>query len=123
MAGPKQLKKRLESYERAYRELAGKLAQVGYLWNGSVTRQKLTCGKKTCACHKDPLRRHGPYAYWTTKVKGRTVSRLLRPEEADLYEEWIRNRRKLEGIRQKMLAISKKVAPLILKELRSRRDA
>ncbi len=59
-----------------------------------------------------------------TKVKARTVSRLLRSEEANLYEEWIRNRRMLEDTKRRMLSLSKKVAPLLLRNRKSddRRD-
>lgn len=32
---------------------------------------------------RDPARRHGPYLYWSTKVKGRTVNQLLKPDEAE----------------------------------------
>lgn len=119
MAGPEDLHRRLETYERAYRALAQRLAQVGYIWQGTVVWQRLTCGKSACACHTDPQHRHGPYAYWSTKAQGRTVSRLLSAEEADLYVEWVRNRRELEEIRRKMLALSKKVAPLMLRQRRS----
>jgi hypothetical protein len=113
------LARRLEAHEESYRALAVQLSQVGYLWHGTVVRQTLTCGKSTCACHRDPRRRHGPYAYWSTKVKGRTVSRLLNPEEAVLYEEWIQNRRRIETIQRKMLGLSRRVAPLLLKQRKS----
>jgi hypothetical protein len=119
MTKRRDLERRLQEYARQYRELAAKLAQTGYLWKGTVVRQWLTCGKKTCACQHHRDRRHGPYAYWTTKVKGRTVSRLLSSAEANLYEEWMRNRRVLEKIGRQMLAISKKVAPLLLRKRKS----
>lgn len=114
MGKRKSRQERLQDCEREYRALAAKLAETGYLWNGTVSRQMLTCGKKSCACRKDERRRHGPYAYWTTKVGGKTVSRLLSTEEAALYEEWIENRRRLEELQRELLAISKKVAPLLL---------
>ena len=119
MAKRKSVEERLRNYERQYRELLATLAELGYVWNGSVTRQLLTCGKSSCACHRDPQRRHGPYAYWSTKLKGRTVSRLLRPEEADLYEGWIQNRRALKQTERRLLALSRKVAPLLLRKAKS----
>lgn len=119
MAKRKTLDERLRDEEQAYRQLAAQLAETGFLWRGTVVRQRLTCGTKSCACHRDKARRHGPYAYWSTKVGGRTVSRLLDPEEAELYEEWIQNRRHLDKIQRKMLAISKRVAPLMLRKRRS----
>ena len=111
---------RLREYAQAYRRLAAQLAATGYLWPGSITEQRLTCGKPTCACHQDPARRHGPYVYWSTKVKGRTVNRLLEPEEAALYTEWTENRRNLEQVRRQMLKLSRKVAPVLLRQRRAR---
>ncbi len=108
-------KRRLTEYEHAYRELAAKLAEIGFMHEGSVVRQKLTCGKTACVCHTDPERRHGPYWYWTAKVKGRTASRLLSREEAQLYEEWIRNRRRFRELQRKMLAVARKAAPIAIK--------
>jgi hypothetical protein len=116
MVKRKTLAERLKSYEREYRKLTARLAEVGYLWKGSIVRQTLTCGKKSCACRTDERRRHGPYAYWTTKVKGRTVSRLLSAAEADLYEEWIKNRRSLQKTQRRMFALSKKAAPAVLRK-------
>jgi len=111
---------RLRDYAQAYRRLAAQLAETGYLWPGSITEQRLTCGKPSCACHQDPARRHGPYVYWSTKVKGRTVNRLLASEEAGLYMEWIENRRNLEQVQRRMLKLSRKVAPLLLRQRRAR---
>ena len=111
----KEWKKRLAAYARAYRELATKLVEVGFMYEGTVVRQKLTCGKRSCVCRTDPERRHGPYFYWTAKVKGRTVSRLRPQEDAKLYEEWIQNRRRFRRIHRKMLALAKKAAPVAVK--------
>ena len=77
MAVRRSAEQRLRDYAQAYRRLAAQLAETGYLWPGSISEQRLTCGKPSCACHQDPARRHGPYVYWSTKVKGRTVNRLL----------------------------------------------
>lgn len=104
--------------EQELRRLAAHLAETGPIYDGSVTRQMLTCGKESCGCRRDPARRHGPYAYWTTKVKGKTVSRKLSPEEADLLEEWIANRRDLDATKRKLVQLSKKMLPLAL-ELRA----
>ena len=116
-------KRRLSEYESAYRERMRKLAELGFMHEGTVVRQRLTCGKSSCVCHTDPERRHGPYFYWTAKVKGRTVSRLLSKEEAELYEEWIQNRRRFREIQRKMLALAKKALPIALKTRKAESDS
>jgi hypothetical protein len=119
MGARRSLERRLQDYEEAYRELASQLAETGYLWPGSISVQRLTCGQPTCICHRDPERRHGPYTYWSTKVKGKTVNRLLKPEETTLYREWAENRRRMEKLQRRMVRLSQKVAPLLLRRLRA----
>jgi hypothetical protein len=118
-----QLNARLRRYEEKYQKLAAQLAETGYLYDGTVGRQWLTCGKDNCACASDPARRHGPYAYWTTKLKGRTVSRRLSLDEAQLLEVWVENRRELERIKNEMIRLSKKVAPVLLELQTHKSDA
>jgi hypothetical protein len=105
---------RLRELTEEHRAVAARLAGIGPVYEGSMSRQMLKCGKEACACHRDPARRHGPYAYWTTKVKGKTVSRKLSVEEADLLEEWIKNRREFDALKKKLLLLSRKMVPLAL---------
>jgi hypothetical protein len=115
MSSRKILEARLDKCDQQRRELVAQLSDVGFVWHGSVTRSLLTCGKSSCRCHTAPAARHGPYAYWTTKVAGKTVSRLLTPVEAELHEEWIENRRRIEAVVRELKALSAKAARLILK--------
>ena len=109
------LNKQLKAYSNKQKKLAGRLQEIGFIWPGNIQRRYLTCGKPYCACQKDPEARHGPYAYWTSKEDKKTVSRLLKPEEADLLEEWIENRRKLETIVRQMKELSGKAFKVALK--------
>lgn len=111
------LARRIAKLDDERRRLTAQLLDTGYIWHGSVTRRRQTCGQPSCRCHMDADARHGPYAYWTTKVRGKTVSRLLTPAEADLYEEWIQNRRQIERTVQALKKLSEKVAPLILESI------
>ena len=108
MAPVKNPDKCLKAYLKKHRKLTARLSEIGFIWPGNIQRRYITCGKPYCACHKDPKARHGPYAYWTSKEDKKTVSRLLKPQEADLLEEWIENRRKLETIVRQMKELSQK---------------
>ena len=99
----------MQAYQEKYRKVTARLSEIGFIWPGHIQRRYLTCGKPNCVCHTDPEAKHGPYAYWTSKETGKTVSRLLRPEEADLLEQWIVNRRELEAVIRQMKGLSKKV--------------
>lgn len=106
----------LGPYERQHRELAERLARIGFLWPGSVSRRYLTCGNPRCACRTKPEARHGPYFYWSTKKAGKTVSRKLSPEEAEVISQWIENRKELTRLIDRMIAVSQQALPLVLEQ-------
>jgi len=103
--------------QRRYGELTRALAEVGFVWPGTVQRRMLTCGKPKCICHRDPQSRHGPYYYWTSKKEGKTISRQLTPEEAAILESWIDNRRKVDDTLKRMTRISERALVLQLRAL------
>ena len=122
MARKKSSTQTLAHYEAAHRQLAERLSRIGFLWPGSLSRRYLKCGNARCACQSDPQARHGPYIYWSTKKAGKTVSRKLPEEEAQVLEEWVANRRETKEILDAMMAISQKAYPLALKTEAKNRD-
>ena len=56
---------------------------------GSLTPRFVKCSKASCPCAHDPNARHGPYFSYTHAVKGRTQSRFLSEEEADIVRRQI----------------------------------
>ena len=105
----------LRDYEGQQKALATMLARIGFIWGGSVQSQRTKCGKPGCACSQDPQARHGPYVYWTSKKKGRTVARLLHPPEAEILTEWVGNRREVDRILEEMKKLSQKAYKVMLK--------
>ena len=104
----------LRRCERRHDRLLRRLARVGYLAVGTVTTSRLRCGNPRCRCRRAARFRHGPYYYWTTKVRGKTVSKLLKPDEARLYLRWIGNRRRLDRTVQEIMEVSRDVAAVVL---------
>ena len=102
--------------QQRYVDLTRTLAQTGFVWPGTVQRQMLTCGKPQCSCHKDPEARHGPYYYWTSKKNGKTISRKLSREEAEILESWINNRRTIDATIKRMMKASEHALTLTLRE-------
>ena len=107
---------KLAGYERRYRELAPRLAQIGYIATGSVAQRYNRCGKSYCACHGDPPRLHGPYWHFTAKVEGKTVNKRLSEREAQLYQEWIANDRTARALLVEMRDVAAKAQELLLAE-------
>lgn len=56
---------------------------------GSLSERTVKCSKPGCACAKDPKARHGPYYSLTHASGGKTHSRFLNAEQADLARQQI----------------------------------
>jgi len=107
---------RLARYQRSYRELAEHIADIGFIAAGTITRRHTRCGKPNCRCHADPPRLHGPYYQWTAKVDGKTVTKRLTENQAQLYQQWIDNDRKLRALIKQMRHVAAKATELTLNE-------
>lgn len=111
---------RLQRYQRRYRALAGELAAelatVGFISPGSLVSRYTSCGRPGCRCQGDPPQRHGPYYQWSRAIAGKTVSRRLNQDQAELYQGWIANRRRLEQLIAQMEDVSAAAAELLLRQ-------
>jgi hypothetical protein len=107
---------RLELYEAKYRSLIGELDGLGFISSGSLISRETSCGKPGCRCQGDPPRRHGPYFQWSRLKDGKTVSRRLDENEADLYRQWIANRRYMEAVISQMEEVSTKAGEILLRD-------
>lgn len=106
----------LARYERQYRALTARLAEIGFISAGSLVERTTSCGKPGCRCQADPPQRHGPYYQWSRAVAGKTISRRLDRRQADLYRTWIANRQQLEQIIAQMHDISAAAADILLRQ-------
>ena len=107
---------RLADYDRRHRELAAQIAEIGIVAAGSVTRRFTHCTSAGCRCNADPPTPHGPYWQWTAKVNGKTVTKRLTAKEAQLYQEWIGNDRRIRDLIDQIRTVDAKAAELLLKE-------
>jgi len=105
----------LAEHERRYRELLAEIAEIGFIRAGSVASRFNYCGKANCRCHGDPPQPHGPYWQWTAKVGGKTVNRRLTPRQAERYQEWIGNDRRLRALLNELREVAEAATNLILK--------
>ena len=77
---------------------AGLAAAAGLALPGTLTVRAYACGKPNCRCHADPPRLHGPYAEWTRKIGGKTITRRLTPAELAEYQPLFDNAKKLRAL-------------------------
>ena len=66
--------------------IAAELAAAGFALPGTLTVRAYACGKPNCRCHASQPSLHGPYAEWTRKIDGKTVTRRLTPAELAEYQ-------------------------------------
>jgi hypothetical protein len=78
--------------------IATELAAAGFALPGTLTVRAYACGKPSCRCHAQPPRLHGPYAEWTRKIGGKTVTRRLSPAELTEYQPLFDNAKKLRAL-------------------------
>ncbi len=93
--------------EAKHKALAEKMADIGFIHQGSVVKRYMQCGRSSCACHKDPASRHGPYYYWSTKVGGKSVAKMITSQQAELLGRWVKNRNEMDAIVTQMKEISR----------------
>lgn len=105
---------KLKALQRKQKEFAQQLGTTDFIWNGSISKRFLTCGKPACPCHTNPEAKHGPYYYWTTKKAGKTISKLLTEQQAEILQQWITNRRVLEHTLDDMKKLSQEAYEVIL---------
>jgi hypothetical protein len=63
--------------------------------DGGTTRSS---SKPNCHCHADPPRLHGPYAEWTRKIDGKTLTRRLTEAELTAWQPLFDNAEKIREL-------------------------
>ncbi|MFB3903946.1 MAG: DUF6788 family protein [Acidobacteriota bacterium] len=53
----------------------------------TISERRMKCGQMSCACHQSSEARHGPYFTMNRVVAGKTRSRYLTPEQAELARQ------------------------------------
>jgi hypothetical protein len=85
--------------QRAARDrITAELAATGFALPGTLTVRAYACGKPNCRCHADPPRLHGPYAEWTRKIDGKTVTRRLTNDQLAAWQPLFDNAKKIRAL-------------------------
>ena len=75
--------------------LISELARVAHLMvNGSLSEVTRQCGDPSCACAKDPSRRHGPHLYLKFSAEAKAYSVYIPAERQEAirqaHQAWLR---------------------------------
>ena len=85
--------------QAALDQIAAELAAAaGPALPGTLTVRAYACGKPGCRCHAAPPRLHGPYAEWTRKIGGQTVTRRLTIQQLAAWQPLFDNAKKLRAL-------------------------
>jgi hypothetical protein len=84
--------------EARRRQITDQIATLGPTLPGSLVTRSSRCGNRGCRCQHDPAHRHGPYWTWTRSINGKTVTRALSNEQAEIYRPWFDNTRQLRNL-------------------------
>jgi hypothetical protein len=89
--------------------IAAQLAAAGFALPGTLTVRAYACGKPNCRCHADPPRLHGPYAEWTRKAGGKTITRRLTPDELADWQPLFGNAKKIRALLTELQDLTLKI--------------
>ena len=95
---------------RTRKRLTATIAELDFVLPGSIVVRHMRCGKAACRCKADPPQLHGPYISWTRKVEGKTVTRLLNPDQLERYQHGFDNARRLRELIAELEALSLRAA-------------
>jgi hypothetical protein len=86
--------------------ITAELARIDWALPGSIVERMMRCGKRRCRCHNDPALLHGPYLQWTRTADGKTVTKLLTPEQLSRYQPWLDNAARLRDLLTELEALT-----------------
>ena len=92
------LTKLIRSDARRFAKLKHELGGLDYFCKGTLLKRMMKCGKKQCACHSNPAKRHGPYFECTFKLDNKTVNVRLPAQAVPLYRNAIQQFRQLRKL-------------------------
>lgn len=70
-------------------ELAARLGEPRPMRRGSISSRMVKCNKPGCACSERADARHGPYVSWVRVVDGKTQSRWVASEKAEIVRRQV----------------------------------
>jgi len=96
--------------QQRLKALAEQIATIGFCLPGTLTQRHTRCSSEGCRCRQDPPALHGPYHSWTRKIAGKTTTLTLTPDQAQRYEPWFDNARRLRALSAELEALSLQIA-------------
>ena len=87
-------------------QLLQELATIGDLRPGSLVSRYRKCGKPNCRCARDGDPGHGPSWSFTRHVDGKTVTRILKPDDVERVQTQIAECQRLRRLTNELIEVS-----------------
>jgi hypothetical protein len=108
--------KPLEELEKRREELLKQIGNLGDMRRGTLLERYIPCGKKGCHCTKPDSKGHGPKYSLTHKVKNKTETKYIPPEQYEEVREQTENHKRFTKLCQEFLKVNEDICSLRLEE-------
>lgn len=97
--------------KRKRKTVKQRISALGPAIPGTIRKVRLKCGKQGCRCQSGrEADKHGPYYFWDRKEDGRLTSSSIPKDCLGDFRKWIRNRKSLEKLVDRLLVQGQKRA-------------
>ena len=110
------MKRRIQSLENRIAKIKRKLAQLGDLRPGSLSKQYNVCGNPNCKCKATPPKKHGPYYQLSSTRKAKSRSKFVRREDVPSVRAQLKNYAKLRKLSECWIDLAEELSILRLEQ-------
>lgn len=104
----------IEKLQSQMEKIVSEIGGLGPMRRGSLVERYLPCGKPGCHCGRPDSRGHGPKYSLTYKVKGRTKTEYISPEQVPLVREQLHNHARFLELSKRLVETSEQIGRLRL---------
>ena len=104
----------IEKLQSRMEKIVSELGALGPMRRGSLVERYLPCGRPGCHCGRPDSRGHGPKYSLTYKVKGRTKTEYVSPEQVPSVREQLQNHARFLELSKQLVETSEQIGRLRL---------
>jgi hypothetical protein len=104
----------IERLQSQMEKLVREIGALGPMRRGSLVERYLPCGRPGCHCGRSDSRGHGPKYSLTYKVKGRTKTEYVSPEQVPWVREQLQNHARFLELSKQLVETSEQIGRLRL---------
>ena len=109
----------LRKTEKRIEEIKRRLAAIGPMRPGSLSKQYSVCGKAGCRCQDEQQpRKHGPYYQLSYVHRGKSTSQFIRPAFLPEVKKQLANFKRFRALMDEWVELSVQYGRARLEELK-----